>query len=391
MMKHLKSVISLTAICGVVAILLAVTNFVTAPVIEKNAQAAASEAMLVVLPTGEDFQAVDLSAYELPSTVTEAYTEKNGGTVVKLKTAGYGTDMIVMVGIDASGTVTGATCLSSNETLSVEKTYGENAIGLTADNVESDLETISGATKTTGAYKGVVKDALNTAIILGGGSVDVRSEEQILSDNLNAALPEGEGEFEKLFVAEALENVTAVYKAVNGAGYVFVSGENFAATDAEGKVTADIEESFKAATEKNAALIIASEMTEIDLASYDMPSQIEKAYKTATGNFVFELKAAGFGINGDEYYAPSGEHIRIKVSVTADGTIINCETTYQSESEGIGSQCADASFYSQFNGKTADSYGDIDAIGGATITTNGYKTAVSKVFEAVEILKGEAK
>ena len=132
-------------------------------------------------------------------------------------------------------------------------------------------------------------------------------------------------------------------------------------------------------------------MTEIDLSSYEMPNQIEKAYKTATGNFVFELKAAGFGINGDEYYYPSGEHIRIKVSVTADGTIIACETTYQSESEGIGSACADASFYSQFDGTTAETYKDIEAIGGATITTNGYKTAVSKVFEAVEILKGEAK
>ncbi|MBQ7861190.1 MAG: FMN-binding protein [Clostridia bacterium] len=390
MMKHLKSVISLTAICGVVAVLLAMTNYITAPVIEKNAQAAASEAMLVVLPTGEDFQAVDLSAYELPATVTEAFTEKNGGVVVKLTTAGYGTGMVVMVGIDASGTVTGATCLASNETLSYEKTYGEKAIGLTADTVESDLETISGATKTTGAYKGVVVDALNTAIILGGGSVDVRSEDQILADNLNAALPAGEGEFEKLFIAEALTDTSAVYKAVNGAGYVFVSGESFVGTDADGKVTSEADEALKAQTESNAALIISSEITEIDLSGYEMPKQIEKAYKTATGNFVFELKAAGFGINGDEYYYPSGEHIKIKASVTADGTIIACETTYQSESEGIGSQCAEASFYSQFNGKTADNYGDIEAIGGATITTNGYKTAVSKVFEAVEILKGDA-
>lgn len=391
MMKHLKSVISLTAICGAVAILLAMTNFITAPVIEKNAQEAASKAMLVVLPSGEDFQAVDLSAYELPATVTEAYTEKNGGVVVKLTTSGYGSGMVVMVGIDANGTVTGATCLASNETLSYEKTYGEKAIGLTADTVESDLEVISGATKTTGAYKGVVVDALNTAIILGGGSVDVRSEEQILADNLSAALPAGEGGFEKLFVAEKLDGASAVYKATNGAGYVFVSGESFVGTDAEGKAVSEADEALKAQTESNAALIIASEISEIDISGYELPSQIEKAYRTATGNFVFDLKAAGFGINGDEYYYPSGEHIKIKASVTADGTIIACETTYQSESEGIGSACADASFYSQFDGKTAETYKDIEAIGGATITTNGYKTAVSKVFEAVEILKGEAK
>lgn len=389
MMKHLKSVISLTAICSAVAVLLALTNFITAPVIEKNAQAAASEALLVVLPGGEDFTSVDLASYELPATVTEAFTEKNGGVVVKLVTSGYGADMVVMVGIDANGTVTGATCLSSNETLSYEKTYGENAIGYTADTIDG-LEVVSGATKTTAAYKGVVKDALNTAIILGGGSVDVRSEEEILTDSLNAALPEGEGAFEKLFVAEALSDVTAVYKATNGKGYVFVSGESFVGTDAQGNVVSEADEALRKATADNAALVLASEITELDLSSYELPSQIEKAYTTASGNYVFDLKAAGFGINGDEYYYPSGEHIKIKVSVTADGKIINCETTYQNESEGIGDACANASFYSQFNGKTEADYSDIEAIGGATLTTNGYKTAVSKVFEAIKILKGDA-
>ena len=73
----------------------------------------------------------------------------------------------------------------------------------------------------------------------------------------------------------------------------------------------------------------------------------------------------------------------------ADGKIIVCETVSQKETDGIGSACADASFYSQFNGKTAENYGEIDAISGATITTQGYKTAVSKIFEAIKILKGD--
>lgn len=388
MMKHIKSILALTVICGVVAVLLAVTNSITAPIIEKNASAAADEALLVVLPDGEGFTPVDLSVYELPATVTEAFTETNGGVVVKLTTAGYGSDMVVMVGVAADGTVSGAVCLSSNETLGYEKTYGDSAKGFTAETIDT-LDVISGATKTTAAYKGAVKDALNTAIILGGGSVDVRDEAQILADNLAAALPAANGEFEKVFVAEALTDVSAVYKAVNGAGYVFVSGESFIGMDAQGNVVSEADEAVKVTMSANAQLIIASEVTELDISGYDMPKQIEKAYKTASGNYVFDLKAAGFGINGDEYYYPSGEHIKIKVSVTADGTIIACETTYQKETDGIGSACADESFYSQFNGKTADDYGDIDAIGGATITTNGYKTAVSKVFEAVKILEGE--
>ena len=389
MIKYVKSVIALTVICGVVAVLLAITNSVTAPIIEKNAASAANEALLIVLPDGEEFTSVDLSAYELPSTVTEAFTEKNGGVVVKLVTSGYGPDMVVMVGVDATGTVTGATCLSSNETLSYEKTYGETAIGFTAETIDS-LDVISGATRTTEAYKGVVRDALNVAIILGGGSVDVRTEEEILADNLAAALPEAEGTFEKVFITDVLADISAVYKAADGSGYVFVIGEAFIGTDAEGNVVSEADDAVKATVSAAAGIVISTEITEIDISGYDMPSQVEKAYKTSTGNYVFELKASGFGINGDEYYNPSGEYIRIKVSVTSDGTIINCETTSQKETDGIGSVCADADFYSQFNGKTSEDYSLIDAITGATITTNGYKTAISKVFAAVKLLEGEA-
>ena len=390
MKNYIKSVGALTVICAVIAILLALTNSITAPIIEKNASAAANDALLIVLPDGEEFTSVDLSSYELPATVTEAFTEKNGGVVVKLTTSGYGSDMVIMVGIDGSGTVTGATCLSSNETLGYEKTYGESVAGATVDTVDG-IDVIAGATKTTAAYKGAVKDALNTAVILGGGSVDVRTEEEILADNLNGALPEGEGEFESVFVAEAIdESITAVYKAVNGKGYVFVVGEAFVGTDAEGNVVTDVDDTVKAAVSSSVAAIINSEITEIDISGYEMPKQIEKAYKTASGNYVFDLKASGFGINGDEYYNPSGEYIKIKVSVTEDGKIIACQTVSQKETDGIGSACEDVSFYSQFNGKTEADYGDIDAISGATITTNGYKTAVSKVFEAIKILKGEA-
>ena len=390
MKNYIKSVGALTVICAVIAILLALTNSITAPIIEKNANAAANDALLIVLPDGEEFTSVDLSAYELPATVTEAFTEKNGGVVVKLTTSGYGSDMVIMVGIDGSGTVTGATCLSSNETLGYEKTYGENTVGATVDTVDG-IDVIAGATKTTAAYKGAVKDALNTAVILGGGSVDVRTEEEILADNLNGALPEGEGEFESVFVAEAIdESITSVYKAVNGKGYVFVVGEAFVGTDAEGNVITDVDDTVKAAVSSSATAIINSEITELDISGYEMPKQIEKAYKTASGNYVFDLKASGFGINGDEYYNPSGEYIKIKISVTEDGKIVACQTVSQKETDGIGSACEDVSFYSQFNGKTEADYGDIDAISGATITTNGYKTAVSKVFEAIKILKGEA-
>jgi electron transport complex protein RnfG len=385
MKKYIKSIGALTVICAVMAIILAITNSITAPIIEKNEAAAANEALLVVMPDGEGFEPVDISAYELPSTVTAAYKESAGGCVVQLLTSGYGPNMVIMCGVNAEGAVTGAVCLSSGETLGYEKTYGENMVGKTAEDIDT-VDTISGATLTTTGYKNAVKDAINAAVIIGGGSVDLRSEEEVLRDNLSNALPSANGEFIEVFVTEKLANPAKVYASANGTGYVFVVGEEFIAVDNTATVltqgaTVDVSEDAK--------LIIASAVTEIDISGYEMPKQVKKAYKTNSGNYVFELGANGYGINGDQYTL-SNEQIEIKVSATAEGEIISCVTVKQSESKNIGDACAKPEFYTQFNGKTTENYEDIDAISGATITTKGYTVAVSKVFEAINILEGEA-
>ncbi|MBR5524659.1 MAG: FMN-binding protein [Clostridia bacterium] len=393
MKKHLNSIISLTVICAVVAALLAGTNSLTAPIIEKNQSAAADEALLEVMPEGKDFAEVDLSQYELPASVLEAYGESGGGHVFKLTATGYGPDMIIMCGVDATGAVTGAVCLSSNETLGYEKTYGQNTVGATVETIDS-VDTDAGATLTTKNYRDAVKDALNAAIILGGGSVDIRTEEEILADNLAAALPAGDT-FTEVFVYETLTDVTAVYTAANDAGSVYVTGEGedalFVGVDADGTVVSDVDAAVKAHIEAQAATVAGASLTEVDLTRYpDMPKQIDKAYKSATGNYVIELHTAGFGINGDHYYEPSGEYIYIKVALTADGTVINCVTTAQFETDGLGSACADKAFSSQFIGKDESNYKEIDAIGGATLTTNGYKNGIAKAFEAVKMMEGVA-
>ncbi len=386
MIKNLKSAIALIVICAVVSVLLAVTNNLTAPIIKEQESAAVNDALAVVLPGASDFSPVEIGEYKLPETITEIYSEKNGGYVFKMTTAGYASNFVILCGIDKDGIVKGATCISSNETLGLEKEYGDTLKETTLEKIDG-VATVSGATKTTAAYKNAIKDALNAFVILNGGSVDLRDEAQILNDNLSQALPEGEGKFTPVFITENVEDIDSIYSAENGKGYVFVIGEEFIATDKDGKVLTETQNKSK--VEDAAKAIINSELKEIDITKYDdMPTQVAKAYKTSSGNYVFELKAAGFGINGDAYYYPSGEYIDIKVSATKDGNIISCLTTAQKESDGIGSACADEKFYSQFNGKTEDNYSDIDAISGATITTNGYKTAISKVFTAIKILEG---
>lgn len=392
MKKSIQSTLVLVCICAVISLILAATNAITAPIIAKNQSAAASEALLVVMPDGRDFTSVDLSTYTLPATVTEAWTEAGGGYVITLNTTGYSSGMIIMCGIRADGTVSGATCLSSGETLGYEKTFGENFKGLNAESVAA-VDTVTGATRTTSAYRAAVQDALNAAIILGGGSVDIRTEEEILADALNEALPAGEGKFTKVFLTEVLEGIDAVYAADNGRGHVCVIGEQFVAVDENGTVLSAVDPAVSENASAQIAKLAASTLTDLDLTAYaDLPGTLVAAQKTASGNYVLEIKGAGYGINGgNEYHPASGEYILIRVSMTAQGQIIDCLTVSQKETDGIGSVCADESFYGQFVGKTEETYEQIDAISGATMTTNGYKKAILRAFEAVKILEGGAK
>lgn len=389
MKNGIKNLAIFVCICTVMTLLIALTNSVTEPIITENQNAAANEALLEVMPEGKGFEALALDEYTLPATVTEVNRETSGlGYVIKLVTKGYGANMVIMCGVNSDGVVTGAVCLSSNETLSKEKTYGENFTNKNADEVEA-VDTIGGATMTTKAYKNAVKDALNTAIILGGGSVDIRTEEEILADNLAAALPAGEGKFEKVFVVEVLENIDAVYKAENESGYVFVIGEQFVGVLADGTVVGEGVENAEAMANAVSTLE-ATVFEEIDLTAYpDLAKTVVSAKKTATGNLVIETKGAGYGIKGgDEYHPASNEYIIVRVAITPDGKILDCFTVSEAETDGIGDACASESFYGQFVGKTEENFTEIDAISGATMTTDGYKQAIERAYAAMKILNG---
>ena len=391
MKTNLKNLSVFISICAVITLLLATTNFITAPIIEKNQNASANQALLEVMPDGTGFEKVDTADKTLPATVTEVYKETSGkGYVIKLVTAGYGTDMVIMCGVSADGIVTGAVCLSSNETLGKEKEYGANFTQKDAAGVDG-VDVIAGATKTTEAYKNAVKDALNTAIIMGGGSVDIRTEEEILADNLAEAFPEGEKKFEKLFLTEDIEGFDAIYTATNGKGYVFVKGEQFIGVKADGTVVTKGVENAAAITDA-VATIKSTVLEDIDITKYaDLETTVVSAKKTATGNFVIEAKGAGYGIKGgNEYHPASNEYIIVRVSISADGKIIDCLTVSQAETKGLGDQCADPKFYGQFAGKDERNYTEIDAIRGATLTTDGYKQAIERAYAAVKTLKGGA-
>lgn len=392
MKKSIRSILVLVCICAAVSVILALTNSVTAPIIKENEQKVAQAAMLEVHPDGGSFELVDTAAYTLPSTVNEVYRASNGGYVVKLTTKGYSTGMVIMCGVSADGRIVGSKLIASSETPAIggaaAESFAVSANGKDVSEIDT-VDTVSGATMTTAAYRAALKDVLNTAIILGGGSVDLRTEEEILHDNLSAALPAAEGEFEKYFFVEAIEGVDAIYLAKNNSGAVCVIGESFIATDASNQVITACSDADAQTVRSAMELVRATVTADLDLSAYTgLPSQLVSAKKTATGNYILEIKGVGYGIlGGSEYYPASGEYIDIRVSMTADGKILDCVTLSQKETNNIGSVCGQESFYGQFVGKTEDTYGDVDAISGATITTNGYKEAILRAFNSVKIFE----
>lgn len=156
---NIKSFVVLVIICIVVAGLMSLVNLVTSPVIDSIEEEKVQKSLMVVMPNGENF--VKLDDFDYSGSVSEIYKEKNGGYVFKIVTSGYSSGLTVMCGIDSNGNVTGAECIASGETLEAEKTYGDKFKNVNFDNID-DIDTVSGATLTTKAYKNAIKTALET-------------------------------------------------------------------------------------------------------------------------------------------------------------------------------------------------------------------------------------
>ena len=392
MKKSIRSILVLVCICATVSVLLALTNSITAPIIEENESKKANAALLEVLPDGGSFEKVDISTYTLPSTVTEVYRAENGGYVVKLSTTGYSSGMVLMCGISADGTVVGSKIISSSETPSIggvaADTFSTAVVGKDLTNVDS-VDTVAGATKTTAAYRAAVKDALNTVVILGGGSVDLRTEEEILNDNLSAALPQAEEKFSKYFFVEVIEGVDAIYLADNKAGAVCVIGEQFIAVNATGEVLTDCSATDAEAVKNAMTAVNATTTTDVDLTAYTgISKDVTSVKKTATGNYIIEVNAKGYSAENTYAPAETRKPIVIKVSITADGVIIDTLTLSHAETENVGDICAKEDYYGQFDGKTSEEVSAIDTVTGATKTTKGYKEAILTAFKSVKILNG---
>ena len=400
MKKNIMPTVILGSICLVVALMLSLINSITAPMIEAAQNAAANEALLVVLPDGKNFEEITLDA-SYPAVITKGY-KADGGFVFQANVTGKSSGLIILIGIDADGKIVGTKVIAEQETDSydvnvfpaVEGTDGAYK-GMDIDSFTPFL--VSGATLTSKAYGEAVKAALQSAILAAGGSVDTRTPEQILQDNCNAALGTTDVKFTKWFATEIIEGIDAVYVAADNSGRVFVIGETFVGVK-DGAIVGTTDANAETVLAAN-TIIANSNKTEIT----ELPKGVNKhivlkAYVTDSGNYVFDLKASGFAnYSYEEGYSDVEVPIYISISITADGKIIDCATTKQSESKGYGDVCGTDEYRNQWTGKTNDDIvistspigkdnTDVGAIAGATYTTVGYQKAVKAAFAAFELL-----
>ena len=387
--KSLKDVLVLFLICVIFGAALAATNMLTADTIAEKRYQQKLEAYYAVMPDGALFDEssdVDITKYAgLPATVKGAKKENNGlGYAIEVETKGYGSGMVIIVGVSPDGIIYGATCSQSNETNGVEKSYGDNFKNLDMEGA-SGVDLIGGSTMTTGAYRNAVVDALNAATIIGGG----RTEEQKYNDAISEALPAGNGEFTKVVLLAAVEGIDAIYEATNGEGYVCVIGTNskgvFIGVDKDGNVVGDHTDEHKALAEAAIASVKANATVDVDLSQY-ADNEVIKNYvnyvkKTGTGNYVIEIKTTG-------QYTPETP-IVLLVVIDANGCIVNIQTVSHAETDSLGGvQLQDGKYNTNFVGKDQAGAGAVDTVAGTTVTTTAFKNAINNAFNVYALLQG---
>ena len=174
----IKPTVSLFLTAAVVTLLLAVTNSVTAPKIEELQIKTVNETKSKVLPGADSFSdELTVSYNGTEYSYYEGYkNSQTAGYIFTTVSKGYGGDITVMVGVDASGSVEGIDFITISETAGLgmkadtddfkSRYKGKSGVINVVKNSpgENDIQALTGATITSNA----VTQAVNTALELYG-------------------------------------------------------------------------------------------------------------------------------------------------------------------------------------------------------------------------------
>lgn len=159
------TVIVLTIISAGVALLLAIINSITAPVIAKAEYEEKSKAIVNIYSDFESFETTESEVKD----ADELYIVKHGSDTdycVLVSPVGFGGEIKMMVGVSKDLKVTGVEIVTISETAGVgtkikAPEFLSQYLGLKKENIPSGVDTISGATISSKASIAGVEAALD--------------------------------------------------------------------------------------------------------------------------------------------------------------------------------------------------------------------------------------
>lgn len=163
---YLRVILPLFIITAAVAILLALVNLITKPLIDRQAEEKRLAALSQVMPDAQ-YETITALPEGIDGLVSMTRATQDGsvkGYCVQVTANGY-SSMELMVGVDAHGAITGVSFLSMSETPGVgtkvktEPWFLQQFLGRSGETV-SNIQPISGATTTSSAVTAGVNSAL---------------------------------------------------------------------------------------------------------------------------------------------------------------------------------------------------------------------------------------
>ncbi len=399
--KFFRDLVPLVAICLVAALLLAIFNLITEGPIAENALRAAQETRTRLLSAASAFEQLELEEGSAMDSCYEGFDAagESVGYVVETTVGGYGGEIVVTVALDSDNVITGINVGGENfsETaglgaLAKEASFTDQFIGetvpLTLQKGESGLQdgvidAISGATITSTAVNGGVNSAGKFVMDLnGGGASPNTASVQGFAGPVAVTLSlDDAGAITEITIGDAFFNETPGY----GAGAL----EDAFQAQFIGKVPplalSDID-AIAGATITSNAVVDAINQVQAQLsgaAPVSAPAA-EIAPVPAAGENARTASAQGFA-------GP----VAVAVDLDESGAItaITIGDDSFAETAGFGAKALDDAFKAQFIGKTLPlTMADIDAIAGATITSNAVVDALNAAagFAAEEPAKETA-
>lgn len=415
---NLKSIIVLSVICIVVTAILAACNFVTAPIIKKQEEAANSAAYGDILPGATNL--VEVSG-TFPATVTKMMKDEGGaGYVFEAVATGYTKSPInVLVSVDANGKIIKFDI--TNESYPESKGKAEDFEALYTGKALPPADFVAGCTVSSNAYKAVLNDIFTVFCEYAGVE---KSDDQKLADLYATIMPNAKDKSGTLtfsaieLPAGAPSSIIAIYEPVCKTGYIVhaKSGDTglAAGVNAYGKVyyLSDLDGNNKLNDSSYTSLIAEIEATLPSIYETNNDAIIEKmiakgiiATSEEAQKIDFSSVSNGvvavYKVGEDNAYIAKSEGyggvITVCYVINTNGEIVNYATLEQNEEAELhymnsefGTVIAKPDYATNIIGKDTSTLVEDDIIvAGSSFTSSATKICWNDIKEAASIMNGE--